>query len=161
LRMVAKWHIAMPVFTLLFGYFPGRRLGWLEDTPRGVVRDWVLSRSRFEDTWRGGSARRYPPKQDLIQRFATLTAPMLSVGISDDEFGTIPALQRLLSYFSRSPRTLLEIEPGSINEQEIGHFGFFHSRFEKTLWPIAIEWLKYDRLPADYSSMVKLRLDAL
>jgi len=160
LRMVAKWHIAMPALTLVFGYFPGKRLGWLEDTPKGVVRDWALSRSRFEDTWRGSSARRYPAKQELVQRFAALTAPMLSVSVSDDEFGTIPASQRLLSYFIRSPRTLLEIRPESIGERAIGHFGFFNSRYEKTLWPIAIEWLKYGTPSATHSSMVKLRLDA-
>jgi predicted alpha/beta hydrolase len=161
LQMLAKWHIAMPALTILFGYFPGKRLGWLKDTPKGVVRDWALSRSRFEDTWRGDSARPYPRKQELVQRFAAFTAPMLAVSVSDDEFGTIPASQRFLSYFSCSARTLLEITPASIGEQEIGHFGFFNSWYEKTLWPIALEWLKYDRLSADYSSMVKLRLDAL
>jgi predicted alpha/beta hydrolase len=161
LRMIAKWHIAMPALTLLFGYFPGKSLGWLEDTPKGVVRDWALSRSRFEDTWRGGSARRYPPKPELVQRFAALTAPMLSVSLSDDEFGTIPAVQRLLSYFSGSPRILIEIKPESIAEQAIGHFGFFNSRYEKTLWPTAIEWLKCGRLSANFSDMVKLRLAAI
>ena len=44
LRMLAKWHVAMPALTALFGYFPGERLGWLEDTPQGVVRDWALDR---------------------------------------------------------------------------------------------------------------------
>ncbi|MEI9923805.1 MAG: hypothetical protein WDN50_10135 [Bradyrhizobium sp.] len=35
LRLIAKWHVAMPLLTLLFGYFPGKTLGWLEDTPGG------------------------------------------------------------------------------------------------------------------------------
>jgi predicted alpha/beta hydrolase len=156
LQMIAKWHIAMPTLTLLFGYFPGSKLGWLEDTPKGVVRDWVLSRGRFENTWRGSSARRYPPKQELVQRFRALTAPMLAVSVSDDEFGTIPASRRFLSYFSGSPRTLLEITPDSISEKVIGHFGFFHSRYEATLWPIAIEWLKYGRHPVEYSRIIEL-----
>jgi hypothetical protein len=30
----------MPLLTRVFGYFPGKRLGWLEDTPAGVVHDW-------------------------------------------------------------------------------------------------------------------------
>lgn len=47
-RMFGKWHLLMPLVTLLCGYFPGKRLGWLEDTPTGVVRDWSTPAPRFE-----------------------------------------------------------------------------------------------------------------
>lgn len=47
-RMVGKWHVVMPLLTLLCGFFPGKRLGWLEDTPTGVVRDWSTPAPRFE-----------------------------------------------------------------------------------------------------------------
>ena len=146
-RMVAKWHVLMPLITMLFGYFPGKRLGWLEDTPKGVVRDWVLSRERFEDTWRGRSSARYPDKRALVQQFAAVTAPTLAVSVTDDEFGTVPAVERLLAYFSNSPRTHLRISPQSISEPAIGHFRFFNSRFEQKLWHVPLEWLKSGRLP--------------
>jgi predicted alpha/beta hydrolase len=154
LRMVAKWHIVMPLITMLFGYFPGKRLGWLEDTPRGVVRDWACSRPRFEDTWRGGSAKRYPDKKALARQFAAVTAPTLAVSVTDDEFGTVPAVERLLTYFSRSPRTHLRISPQSIDEPAIGHFGFFHSRFAEKLWQVPLEWLLHGRLPAGHPGAV-------
>lgn len=146
-RMVMKWHIWMPALTLLFGFFPGKKLGWLEDTPAGVVRDWVLSRSRFEDTWRGRSVTRHPAKQEIVQRFATVTAPTLAVRITDDEFGTATAVQRLLAYFSNSARSVLEISPASIEEQTIGHFNFFHSKYEQKLWSIPLRWLKFGQMP--------------
>jgi predicted alpha/beta hydrolase len=148
LRMFAKWHVAMPLLTMLFGYFPGRRLGWLEDTPKGIVRDWVFSRKRFEDTWRGRSSARYPDKHALVQQFAAVKAPTLAVSVTDDEFGTIAAVERLLAYFSHSPRTHLRISPQSILEPAIGHFGFFNSRFEQKLWQVPLEWLKSGRVPA-------------
>jgi predicted alpha/beta hydrolase len=147
LRMIAKWHVVMPLITILFGYFPGKRLGWLEDTPKGVVRDWVLSRERFEDTWRGSSSARYPDKHMLVRQLAAVTAPTLAVSVTDDEFGTIPAIERLLAYFSHSPRTHLRISPQAIIEPAIGHFGFFHSRFEQKLWHVPLEWLKFGRVP--------------
>ncbi|MCV6903735.1 MAG: alpha/beta fold hydrolase, partial [Achromobacter xylosoxidans] len=56
LRMLAKWHVVMPLLAACLGYFPGRRLGWLEDTPRGVVRDWSFMGPRFEG--RGGPDHR-------------------------------------------------------------------------------------------------------
>jgi len=149
LRMLAKWHVFMPLITMVFGYFPGKTLGWLEDTPKGVVRDWVFSRKRFEDTWRGRASARYSDKDALVQQFAAVTAPTLALSISDDEFGTVPAVERLLAYFSGSPRTHLRISPESIDEQAIGHFGFFNSRFERKLWQVPLEWLKSGRLPAN------------
>jgi predicted alpha/beta hydrolase len=150
LRMFTKWHIAMPLLTAIFGYCPGKRLGWMEDTPKGVVREWANSRARFEESWRGRSAR-YRDKRALVQQFTAVTAPILAVGIMDDEFGTVPALERLLAYFDRSPRIHLRISPQSIQEPQIGHFGFFNSRFEHKLWPLPLEWLAAGRIPAAFS----------
>ena len=157
LRMIAKWHVVMPLITLLFGYFPGKKMGWQEDTPKGVVRDWVFSRERFEDTWRGRSSARYPDKHALARQFAALTAPILAVGVTDDEFGTVPAVERLLAYFSNSPRSHLRISPQSIAEPAIGHFGFFNSRFERKLWQVPLEWLKFGRIPSSCAGTLVTR----
>ncbi|MBV8278531.1 MAG: alpha/beta fold hydrolase [Verrucomicrobia bacterium] len=150
-RMFAKWHVAMPLFTTAFGYFPAKRLGWMEDTPKGVVREWANSRARFEESWRGPSAARYRDKRALVQQFTAIKAPILAVGITDDEFGTVPAIERLLVYFDKSARTHLRISPQSIQERQIGHFGFFNSRFEHKLWPLPLEWLMTGRIPAAFS----------
>ncbi|MDE1994968.1 MAG: alpha/beta fold hydrolase, partial [Rhizobiaceae bacterium] len=40
LQLLLKWHVAMPVATAVWGYFPGRRFGWLEDLPSGVANEW-------------------------------------------------------------------------------------------------------------------------
>jgi predicted alpha/beta hydrolase len=148
LRMFAKWHVAMPLIASMCGYFPGKRLGWMEDTPGGVVRDWAFSRQRFEDTWRGRSASRYPDKRALVDQFTAVTAPTFAVSVTDDEFGTVSAIERLLAYFAASRRTHLRISPQSIGEPSIGHFAFFHSRFERKLWHIPLEWLSSGRIPA-------------
>ncbi|MCL4244555.1 MAG: alpha/beta fold hydrolase [Candidatus Dadabacteria bacterium] len=149
-RMFAKWHVAMPLVTLLFGYFPGKRLGWLEDTPKGVVRDWAFSRPRFEDVRGGSWSARYPDKRAFLERFAAVTAPTLAVSVTDDEFGTIPATERLLAYYTGSPRTHLRISPESIGEPSIGHFPFFNSKFEEKLWRIPLEWLRSGNISEDW-----------
>lgn len=148
--MFAKWHVAMPLATLLFGYFPGKRFGWLEDTPKGVVRDWARSRPRFEDVPGGSWAALYPDKRSILERFAALTAPTLAVSVTDDEFGTIPAIERLLSYYTGSARTHLRISPVSIGEPSIGHFPFFNSRFEEKLWHIPLKWLRSGNVDPDW-----------
>ena len=148
--MFVKWHVVMPLVTRLLGYFPGKRLGWLEDTPRGVVRDWTAPYPHFEDMWRRGSFRISEAElQSLSDRFAAICGETLAVSFADDEFGTIPAIQRLLRYYRNSPRTHLHIEPQDIGLASVGHFSFFHSRFESSLWHLPLEWLRHGCLPAN------------
>ncbi|MFL6624796.1 MAG: alpha/beta fold hydrolase [Sulfurifustaceae bacterium] len=137
-KLFLKWHIVMPLLTALLGYFPGKKLGWLEDTPKGVVRDW----RRF-----GSRAMKDAERYALLEPFAGVTAPTLAVSVTDDEFGTIPAIERTLSCFPNSPATHLRISPESIGRPDIGHFAFFHDRFEQPLWQIPLEWLQHGRLP--------------
>ncbi|HEV3427167.1 MAG TPA: alpha/beta fold hydrolase [Paraburkholderia sp.] len=143
LPMLLKWHVVMPALASLYGYFPAKRLGWMEDTPRGVALAWSRSRARFEDTYvRAPIARAAGERAALVERFAAFAAPILAVSVTDDPFGTVPAIERLLSYFTRAPRTHLRIAPAQIGVKEIGHFAFFHSRFENHLWPLALHWLR-------------------
>ena len=147
LGMLAKWHVAMPALTALHGYFPGRRLGWLEDTPSGVVRDWAFSRARFEATRHGDG-------EALRRRLGAVTAPILALSVTDDPFGTVPAIERVLDYFTGSDRTHLRLSPEAAGVAEIGHFAFFHSRFEHSLWPIPLAWLQTGALPDTISGEV-------
>ena len=145
-RMFGKWHLLMPLLTLFCGYFPGKRLGWLEDTPAGVVRDWSTPTARYE---------RRPSGRAMLARtgqlpFANVRAQTLAISISDDPYGTIAAIERLLSYFSHAPKTHLRIAPQDIGEQQVGHFAFFRSAYQATLWPIALSWLQHGELTPDH-----------
>ncbi|MFY0729545.1 alpha/beta fold hydrolase [Pseudomonas sp. NFX15] len=141
-RMFGKWHVVMPLVTLICGYFPGKRLGWLEDTPAGVVRDWSLSTARYE---KRSSARAIGKTPGQLP-FARVTAQTLAISLSDDPYGTIPAIERLLGYFTGSNHTHWRIHPEDIDEEEVGHFAFFRSAYQATLWPIALAWLQNGEL---------------
>lgn len=146
--MRLRWHLIMPALTQCLGYFPGKRLGWLEDTPAGVVRDWTAPAPDFVQTYLDtgnfqGSRRLTAAECDgLRERFAQVRAPTLALSVTDDPFGTVPAIERLLKNFTRSQTTHLRMSPQEIGVHQIGHFGFFHSRFETSLWPIALHWLQ-------------------
>jgi len=140
-RMFGKWHVVMPLLTLICGYFPGKRLGWLEDTPAGVVRDWSTPTPRYEQRPSG--------QERHVKAFAAVTAKLLAISISDDPYGTVPAIERLLGYFTGSTRTHLRIDPKDIGEAQVGHFAFFRSSYQATLWPIALSWLQTGELPPD------------
>lgn len=140
-QMVAKWHVLMPLLTALCGYFPGKRLGWLEDTPAGVVRDWSTPTPRYETRPSGRGLGEMP--------FSRVTAQLLAISLTDDPFGTVAAIERLLGYFDNSERSHLRIAPEDIGEKQVGHFAFFRSEYQDRLWPIALAWLKNGQLPAD------------
>ncbi|MEG1079359.1 MAG: alpha/beta fold hydrolase [Pseudomonas sp.] len=137
-QLFGKWHVVMPLLTRVFGYFPGKRLGWLEDTPAGVVKDWSTLTATYE---------RRPSGQALGQLpFARVRAQTLAISLTDDPFGTVAAIERLLAYFESSTRSHLRIAPADIDEAQIGHFAFFHNRFQTRLWPIALQWLQQGQL---------------
>lgn len=137
-RMFGKWHVVMPLVTALCGYFPGKRLGWLEDTPAGVVRDWGTPTPRYETRPSGRALGELP--------FARVKAQMLAISITDDPFGTVAAIERLLSYFEGCALTHLRIAPEDIGEKAVGHFAFFRSEYQDRLWPIALAWLQRGEL---------------
>ncbi|RAH96092.1 alpha/beta hydrolase [Acuticoccus sediminis] len=149
-RMLWKWHVAMPALTQIFGYFPAKRLGWMEDTPAGVVRDWSRMTARFEDTVRRGSFIAGERESELlVRRFAEVTAPILAIGVGDDTHGTPAAVDRLLAYFTASLRRHRRIAPSDIGAPSIGHFAFFHDRFKDSLWPLAQLWLRNGEIAPD------------
>ena len=113
--------------------------------PRGVARDWAATTARFEHRPSGRRARPSDPPPG----FAATRADILAISLTDDPFGTVPAVERLLGYFTGARRTHLRIDPADLGVAEIGHFAFFHSRFQSSLWPLARAWLRDGALPAD------------
>lgn len=155
LSMLWKWHVVMPTLAAVFGYFPGKRLGWMEDTPRGVVHDWTARHPRFEDAYRTGPrAMTAPERQGLVDRFAQIRGAILALSVTDDEFGTVPAIERLLGYFTRSEATHLRIAPAMLGLEAIGHFAFFNNRFEHSLWKIPLTWLQKGHVPDNAPGLV-------
>ncbi len=135
-RLFLKWHVVMPVATAMFGYFPGRRLGWLEDLPANVAYEWSFRRARME--------LNHPrhARQDVLRRFAAVSAPILAVAVSDDEIGTIAAIQRTLKYYTGSRRSGVMLTPEDLGRQTVGHFDLFRSRHAYGFWLDTLLWLR-------------------
>jgi predicted alpha/beta hydrolase len=141
LRLFLKWHVAMPAATALCGYFPGRRLGWLEDLPAGVANEWSFRGPRFE--------RSHPrnTRQTAVARMAAVTAPILAVAVADDELGTIPAVRRALGYYTQAPRTAVLLSPADYGRTVIGHFDLFRDSHATGFWTDTLQWLRDGRNP--------------
>jgi predicted alpha/beta hydrolase len=136
LSLFLKWHVAMPALTAVCGYFPGRRLGWLEDLPAGVANEWSFRRARMEVS--------HPPAERaaVLSRFAAVTAPILAITVSDDEIGTASAIRRTLSYYRGARATEVTVTPADFGLGPVGHFGLFHARHAAGFWPKTARWLR-------------------
>lgn len=140
-RLFLKWHVLMPLMTALYGYFPGERLGWLEDLPAGVVREWSFSRARMEL----GHSKEV--REELLRRFASVSAPILAVTVSDDEFGTVSAVRRALKYYNSATASEAFLAPSDFGLKMIGHFDLFHARHASGFWLDTLLWLRDGQNP--------------
>ncbi|WCM25976.1 alpha/beta fold hydrolase [Sphingomonas sp. QA11] len=146
MRLFAKWHVAMPALTALFGYFPGRRLGWLEDLPAGVANEWSFRGRRFEESFPRAD------RQASRDRMRAVTAPILAISLADDEIGTVAAVRRTLDYYAGADRTLVQIRPSDFGRDAIGHFALFHDSYAETFWTGTLRWLRDGHNPWPYLS---------
>lgn len=135
-RLFLKWHVAMPALTTVCGYFPGRRLGWLEDLPAGIAYEWAFRRPYLEDN--------YPEAERnlVLRRFDAVTAPILAVTMSDDDIATVPAIRAVLDRYRGAPRTQVLLQPADLGQEAVGHFSLFHNRHANGFWLDTLLWLR-------------------
>lgn len=147
--MWMNWHIVMPILTQIFGYFPGKTLRWLEDLPAGVAMEWA---TRFHPSFHkryDRLAHALSPAEGgaLEARMGAIKADILAIADVNDPFATLAATTRLLKYFKGSQREFVRIHRRKQGLPKLGHFGFFHDRFKRTLWVESLAWLRGEHVP--------------
>jgi len=148
-----KWQVAMPALTAFCGYFPGRRLGWLEDLPKGVANEWSFRGPRFE--------RSHPKSEraEALRRMAAVKATILAVAVSDDELGTVPAIRRTLGYYTGAQRQSVLLHPADFGRDAIGHFGLFHDSFKSSFWTDTLSWLREGLNPWSSAKIMETQIE--
>jgi len=121
-------HLASPVLTPLFGYFPGKRLGMVGDLPPGVIRQWTRWCRHPGFAW-GAEPHK------LLPVLATARYPIHALAFSDDEMMSLRGIQKLLQATPNAPSTVETITPHSVGARHIGHLGAFRAQHAEQLWP--------------------------
>jgi predicted alpha/beta hydrolase len=144
-----RWHAFMPAVSGLLGYFPGKRLGWLEDLPQGVALEWAFRvHPRFHRFYgRLPHASGITDGPALERRMANVRADILAVADVEDQYATPAACRRLLEHFGGSRRAFVQLDLAREGLPPMGHFGFFHARYRDSLWPRALDWLATGEAP--------------
>jgi predicted alpha/beta hydrolase len=126
-------HIGLPLVARLYGYFPGSRLGFGEDLPAGVARQWA-SWCRHPRYLVGALG-----VEDL---YARVRAPVRAYAVSDDAFAPLPAVEALRHLYPNAQWETRRVRPPDVGASSVGHFGFFRERFRDSLWREAADWLE-------------------
>lgn len=133
IKLYLLWHVLFPIITPFFGYFPGKRLGFLEDVPQGVMEQWHHRRHhpdmilQFE-------------KKGFKNYFSNYKGKLWTIGIADDPIGSPPAVKRLAKHYTEAEQKLDIIPLSEVGGESIGHFGFFRRKFKETLWQKTLDW---------------------
>lgn len=127
LRLFYLWFIAMPLFTRLFGYFPGRRLKKVGDLSRDMALTWSRW-CRHPDYYVDARGEK------IATRFAEMRAPIEAWSFTDDDYIPKPACDQLHAFYTNATVIRRHLAPAEVNEKRIGHFGFFKLQPTSVLW---------------------------
>lgn len=116
----------------LFGYYPGKKMGYETNVPAGVMNEWAGWCSQANGLF------------DLFpdNNYQKLRIPLLAFSFSDNPHSPPKAVQELLNHFASAFITWHHLKPGDIGKKTIGHSGFFEPEMEKTLWAMMLDWLR-------------------
>lgn len=130
-------HLASPLLTPLFGYFPGRRLRMVGDLPGPAMRQWTRWCRHPDFAWGA------EPEQ-VVPSLITARFPIDAFCFTDDDAMTEGTARKLLAAFREASTTLRVIAPADLGLDSIGHVGAFRRAAEQALWPLLEEALGTD-----------------
>lgn len=122
------------ILNKIFGYFPGRKVGFLKDMPSGVIYEWA--------GWCNSPNGLFDKFPD--NNYRKLQIPVLSMSFSDDRHCTPKAVEELLNHFAGAAITWRHVRPIEIGMKSIGSDGFFEPLMNESLWPFVLQWLNKD-----------------
>lgn len=133
-KMWLFWYAIIPSLTPVFGYFPAKKLGLFENLPRNMAYEWMRW-GKHPDYMLG-----HIPED--LQYFKEITCPIKLLSFPRDMYAPIEAADWLANQFKTTIVEREHIIPEKTGLPEIGHFGFFRSKFRDSLWKDALNWFE-------------------
>lgn len=120
--------VYIPAAAALLNYVPARRIGWGQDLPAGVARQWAnwcLSPGYVANSF----------GREIVSHFYDeLAAPIYSVSATDDVIATPENIEDLLRLFPAAPKQRVRLDPARFGLKRIGHIDLFRPACS-VLWP--------------------------
>jgi predicted alpha/beta hydrolase len=129
------WYFAVPVYTRIWGYFPGRKMRKVGNLPKGVIYQWSqwCRNPHYVVDGKGRPMR---------SGFDRLRIPVLGLSFTDDEMLSKRSIDNLHGFYRNAAVERRHISPQEAGAKRVGHMGFFRPQFRETLWQHALQWLQ-------------------
>jgi predicted alpha/beta hydrolase len=127
-------HVFMRISNALVGYAACKALGWGEDLPRHVARqwrEWCSSPGYVANAFGHEVARHF---------YDDIRAPLLSLSFTDDKIATDWTVDDLLRLFPNAQIVKQRLAPASVGLKHVDHVGFF-KRTSQHVWPLVADFL--------------------
>jgi predicted alpha/beta hydrolase len=124
-RAPLLWRGIAPVASRVAGYYPGRRLGILDNIPAGVMRQW--GRWCMHEDYLGVDV---PLARE---RFDEVTTPITVLSFTDDELMSEASIADLHDRYRNADQIRQRYSPAQLEVDRMGHHGFFRARHQD-LW---------------------------
>lgn len=118
----------IPLSVSLLGYAPAKRLGWGEDLPADVARQWArwCRRPGYVENAFGAEIQRH--------YYAAFQAPIVVVAAADDRLVTQRSIADWLRLLPNARHSVHLLQPAEVDGRAIGHINMFR-RSHAALWP--------------------------
>ncbi|MTI33047.1 alpha/beta hydrolase family protein [Xanthovirga aplysinae] len=134
LKMLFNWYFIFPILTRVYGFFPGKGLGAMEDLPKSMALEWRK--------WCASPNYLFDHIEEEYLNFDKLKCELHSYSVSDDNYAPKKAVDWLANKYSRALITRKHINPKDLNHSKIGHFGFFKEKMKDTFWKMMLKDIK-------------------
>jgi len=129
-------HVFIKITSWLFRYFPGKKLGLLNDLPRGVVDEWI--------GWCRNPNGLFDDFSD--HNYRKLQVPLLSISFADDWRSRKKGVKALLEHFTAASVNWFHIKPVHIGLKKAGHASFLNSEAQDQVWSLLLQWINGEKL---------------
>lgn len=133
-RLALLWHVLMPGATALLSYFPSKRIGFGENLPGGVARQWARW-CRHPDYLVDGDGT------PMRRHFDAYRGRIRACVIADDWMAPRAAVEALMGFYRLANVDLKTVRPGDAGAKALGHFGYFREA-GRPLWQESLTWLR-------------------
>lgn len=140
------WKLYLPISSKLFGYARFKLVGYGENLPSGVAKEWGTwcmehdyVAAYFDNTGRHQSFDGLPFGPTY---YKDVKFPIRAYCFTDDYIATKVNVPPTLSLFENSELETMWMEPEAIGASDIGHLGFFRKNIGSPLWDDALNWLE-------------------
>jgi len=126
IQMFLNWHLVFPLFTFLFGYLPSKKITGMENLPKSMAREFA--------SWGRKKKYLFHYKKDDELYHHQIKGKITSYSTNNDHFAPKKAIDWMTKKYVNAHIIRKHLIPKEYNVDNIGHFGFFKSKFRDNLW---------------------------